>query len=90
MYWIVAFALGFIGDFIWAKSAENVSKGNPVRSATWLMLFNICAFTCVYFISEKQFVLVLFYLVGAWIGTFVAVRFQKIKKPIMQKMVQNG
>jgi len=85
MYALIAFLLGFIGDFIWAKSAENVARGNPFQAATWLLLFNICGFTCVYFISKKQFVLVFLYLIGAWIGTFAAVRFQAEKKAI-----QNG
>jgi len=85
MIWIIAFALGFAGDFIWAKSSENVARGNPLQAATWLLMFNICSFTCVYFIAERHFIPVLFYLTGAWIGTFIAVRFQKGKENVKEE-----
>ena len=72
---LVFFAL-IVVDFCWTFYIAKVAEGKAVAAATWSALIMVIgAFTTISYLEDKR--LLIAAIIGAWVGTFLAVRFKK-------------
>jgi len=75
MIWIaVAFTCGFIMDVMWASCINAVTTKRPVAAANLSAVLYICTVVSTVLIVEKCVAAVAAYIIGGWLGTYVAVR----------------
>ncbi len=73
----VLFCLGFGTDFAWAKWTVASNKHRPFIAANWSMVLFTSGLAYTLCVVDREWGLVVSYLVGGYIGTVIAV----YKKP---------
>jgi hypothetical protein len=71
---IGSFFLGLATDWIWTRWMQNVAANNPIVAANWSVLVYVVGLMYTMLIIGHAWVPIAFYLVGGWIGTYLAVR----------------
>lgn len=70
---IIAFFLGLATDWIWTRWMQNVAVRNRIFAANWSVLVYVMSFLFTLLVVEQAWVPIGLYLVGGWIGTYLAV-----------------
>ena len=70
----LAFLIGVATDYVWAMWHRACAQKRPVRAANWSIGIFLCGMCWVWFIASDQWLCVAFYILGAWLGTYLAVR----------------
>lgn len=74
-YAIVLFALccGFAMDLVWTLGVNAVQQRQRYKAANMSALMYICTVISTILIVEKCFLAVVAYIIGGWLGTYIAV-----------------
>ena len=75
----ICFVIGLISDYIYACYMLAVSERRPLAAANWSLIFTILWLAFTLSIIEKSIPLILAYLAGGYIGTFLATKNAKEK-----------
>jgi len=73
---LLAVVIGFFGDYCWARWVLSCHEKRPFAAANWSLLIFTTSITYVYFIAEGHWYLLGGYIVGSYIGTFMAVKYE--------------
>jgi len=68
----LAFLCGFVMDFVWTMCVDAVTCKRPVAAANMSAVLYLCTIVSTVLIVEKCFAAVAAYVVGGWIGTYIA------------------
>jgi hypothetical protein len=71
---IVAFVLGFLTDIVWARWAISTKLNKAFAAANFTIFIYLFGLIYTLFIIEKNLLLVGMYILGGWIGTYLAVK----------------
>lgn len=66
--------LGIGTDYAWTRWALASTNHQAVIAANWSVMIFVCGLMYTIQIVERNWVGVLLYIIGCWIGTFMAVR----------------
>jgi predicted acyltransferase len=83
---ITAFVVGVLTDVAWTCWTRAVAEGHRVRAANWSVVTYACAVTSTYLVCEKDWLCVLAFAAGCWIGTYGSMRqsvFAKTKRNLL-------
>jgi len=69
LYPLVVF-IGWFTDFCFAKYTQHTAQYNPFYAANWGTLVFIGGITYVYYVAEGQWMLLVCYMVGSYIGSY--------------------
>lgn len=72
-----AFILGLITDIVWTKWMQNVTASNAIYAANWSFFVYVVGVLYTTLIVDKMYVAIGLYLIGAWLGTYLTVKFSK-------------
>jgi len=73
----IAFILGLLSDVVWAKWAVSIKKDQPCIAANFSVLIYIFGMMYTLFIIDKNLGLVVSYVLGGWLGTYLTVKFSR-------------
>lgn len=73
IYIILAFIMGFLTDIVWTRYSANVSKSNAVYAANWSVLIYLFGVYATYLLIDKEYIPMVAFAIGGWIGTYFAV-----------------
>jgi len=76
---IIAFAAGFLLDFLWVGCVHSVSRHQPIRAANMAVLFCLCTLVSTILIVNREVASIVAYCAGNWIGTYIAVSIERKK-----------
>lgn len=76
---ILAFILGVVTDFVWAKYMQSVTVHKAFSAANWSILIYVCGIYYTLLVVEHNIAAILAYLVGGWIGMYCSVKYFKPK-----------
>ena len=71
---LIVFILGFLTDVVWANWAISVKKNSPIAAANLSVLIYIFGLMYTLVIIDKNLFLIFMYLLGGWLGTYLAVK----------------
>jgi hypothetical protein len=87
VYFIIqAFILFFVGcltDTIWVLYITNVTNKNRLKAANYSVLTGICGFAWLEGMMADK-ILVVFWLVGLWCGTYFAEQIESFVKRLLR------
>lgn len=70
---LISFLFGATTDYIWCKWMDNVTNKNPFYAANWSVLIIIIGLAYTKIIIDGQWMAVITYINGAYLGTYYAV-----------------
>lgn len=76
---IFAFICGFAMDLVWALCVDAVTQRRPLTAANMSILLYLCSVVSTVLIIEKCFIAVAAYVLGGWIGTYLAVAYRQMR-----------
>ena len=72
----VVFGVGLVSDFVWARTVGSVGQKRKLAAANWCLVQNVCGLWFTLSITESSTMGVFAFLMGAWIGIFVALSWE--------------
>jgi hypothetical protein len=81
MIWLslLAFLVGLATDWIWSKWLIAIHEKRELSAANWSVLIYFCSFLGTFLVLKQAALPIILYVVGGWIGTYLAVKFSKDK-----------
>jgi hypothetical protein len=70
---IISFIIGLVTDITWTKYTTHISKGNKFYAANWSLAIYLCGVYATYLLIDKEYVSMIAYMIGGYIGTYYAV-----------------
>ncbi len=70
-----AFILAFIVDAIWIWYYRAISDNKPFVAANFSILIVICSLFGSWLLIDKEYAALVTYIIGGYIGTYLAVRY---------------
>jgi len=70
----IAFIVGLITDWVWAKYFRNVAKHNAFAAANWSVAIYLCGVFATYLLVDKEYAAMVSYMIGGYLGTYFAVK----------------
>jgi hypothetical protein len=77
---IIAFMLGWLTDWVWAKWTLCIKNNNALGAANFSVLMYLFGIIYTLFIIDKSILPLILYITGGWIGTYFAVKYSKKKE----------
>lgn len=74
---IIGFVVGFLTDLAWTCWMKAIAAHRPIVSANWSIIVYIFSFIATWLVVEKNFVAIIMYLIGGYIGTILGVYLSK-------------
>jgi DNA-directed RNA polymerase subunit N (RpoN/RPB10) len=71
---LLAFSCGFMLSLVWARCISSITEKRAFTAANFGVLLYLCSAASTVLIVEKQFIPILAYVIGDWVGTYIAVR----------------
>jgi len=74
-YWmmLVSFILAVLTDAVWTKWSNAIKIHHAVYAANWSSLIYLFGIVYTLVVMEKDLLQIIAYVVGAWVGTYLAV-----------------
>ena len=71
---LLAFLCGFVLSLVWARCVDAITQKRAFSAANLGVLLYLCSSVSTVLIVEKCFIPILAYVIGDWVGTYIAVR----------------
>ena len=71
---MLAFICGFVMDVIWASCVSAVTRRQPALAAHLSVGLYLCALFSTVLIVENQWLSIVAFVVGNWLGTYCTIR----------------
>jgi hypothetical protein len=71
---LFAFLLGITTDWVWTRWMQNITAKNPIYAANWSTAVYTVSLLYTMLIIDKQYIPIIFYLIGGWFGAYWAVK----------------
>lgn len=69
----VAFGIGFVTDFVWAKLVVAIGAADAVEAANWSLALYLCGLFSTHWLIKENYGAVAALAAGSWLGTFFCV-----------------
>jgi hypothetical protein len=70
---ILAFLVGFLTDFVWAKLVEAIGADNAFMAANWSTALYLCGTYATHLMIRADYWAIAAFALGGWVGTFLCV-----------------
>lgn len=76
---VFAFIIGIATDWLWTKYVYSISQKNAFWAANWSLAIHLCSLFATYLLIDKEYIAVIFYLIGGYAGTYLAILYSGVK-----------
>lgn len=82
---LIAFIVGLATDLFWTKCVHNVAEKNALWAANWSIMIHVCGLFATYLLIDKDYIAIVAYIVGGYLGTFLTVKYGSKRNVVSSK-----